>query len=93
MMHKCPHCDQECMSSLQKLFVSPTSSVSCRSCGKGVSVRWRHALALLIPAALAIVIMNTLALTALQTMLIGLPLLGIAGMIQVLFIPLSRERL
>jgi len=81
------------MSSLQKLFVSPANSVSCRSCGKGVSIRWRHALALLVPAALALVIMKVLGLEPLQILLPGLILIFAAGLIQVLFIPLSRERL
>jgi membrane protein YdbS with pleckstrin-like domain len=81
------------MSSLQKLLVSPTSSVSCRTCGKGVSIRWRHALALLVPAVLAMVLMKVLALQALQILLSGLILIVVAGFIQLLFIPLSRERL
>ena len=81
------------MSSLQKLLVSPASSVSCRTCGKGVSIRWRHALALLVPAVLVMVIMKVLALEPLQILLSGLILIVAAGLIQLLFIPLSRERL
>lgn len=80
------------MSSLQKLFVSPANSVSCRTCGKGVSIRWRHALLLLVPAVLVMVIMKVLALAPLQILLSGLILIVAAGLIQLLFIPLSRER-
>lgn len=92
MMHKCPHCGQDCMTSLQKLFVSPANSVSCRTCGKGVSIRWRHALALLVPAALILVTMKVLELEPLQILLPGLILIVAAGLIQVRFVPLSRER-
>ena len=81
------------MSSLQKLVVSPASSVSCRTCGQGVSIRWRHALALLVPAVLVMVIMKVLALEPLQILLPGLVLLVVAGFIQLRFIPLSRKRL
>ena len=92
MMHKCPHCGQDCMSSLQKLFVSPANSVSCRSCGKGVSILWRHALALLLPAAIGLLTMKILELKPAQILIFGLILIVVAGLIQVRFIPLSRER-
>ena len=80
------------MSSLQKLLVSPASSVSCKACGKRISIRWRHALALLVPAALAMVIMKMLELAPLQILPIGLLLVVTAGLIQLLFVPLSRAR-
>jgi hypothetical protein len=80
------------MSSLQKLFVSPANSVSCRSCGKKVSIRWRHALALLLPAAIGLATMKILGLEPVQILIFGLILIVIAGLAQVLFIPLSRER-
>lgn len=80
------------MSSLQKLLVSPASSVSCKTCGKKVSIRWRHALALLVPAALAMVIMKTLELAPLQILPLGLLLIVAAAVIQLLFVPLARAR-
>lgn len=80
------------MSSLQKLLVSPASSVSCKTCGKKVSIRWRHAFALLVPAALAMVIMRMLELAPLQILPIGFLLVVTAALLQLLFVPLSRAR-
>lgn len=92
MKHECPHCGQACMSSLQKLIISPSSSVSCQACGKRISVRWRHSLALLIPSALALLAVKAYGLEPLQILLLGLVLVVIAGIIQLLFVPLSQDR-
>lgn len=80
------------MSSLQKLFTGPANSVSCRSCGKGITLRWRHFLYLLIPTVLALVVMKLLELAPLAILLVGLVLVAIAAVIQLRFIPLSGDR-
>lgn len=80
------------MSSLQKLFTGPANSVGCRSCGKGVSIRWRHFFYLLVPAMLVLVVMRLLALEPIAILLIGLVLLLGVVMIQLRFIPLSADR-
>lgn len=84
MKHECPRCGQACMSSLQKLIISPSSSVSCQTCGKRISVRWRHSLALLA--------MKAYGLEPLQILLFGLILVVVAGLIQLLFMPLSQDQ-
>lgn len=80
------------MSSLQKLLVSSANSRSCKSCGKQVSILWRHSLALLAPAVLVLVIMQTLDLEPWQVLLYGLIMIAIVAVIQVRYIPLSGER-
>ena len=91
MLHRCPHCDQACMSSLQKLFVSPASSISCKSCGKGVSIRWRYFIWLLLPVVLVLVGINLLELGPLSILLIGVPVAFAVSLIQLFFVPLSRS--
>ena len=80
------------MSSLQKMFLGPLNSVSCRSCGKGVSVRWRHYLLLLVPLVLALVGMRAFELAPLQIIATALPLAILAVLIQLRLLPLAPER-
>ena len=80
------------MSSLQKLFISPANSVSCRSCGQGVTVRWKHFIALLAPLILLLVLMKRLELMPLEILLVALPAAIVAGFVQLRYLPLVRDR-
>jgi hypothetical protein len=80
------------MSSLQKLFISPMNSVSCRHCGNSVSIAWKHAIWLFIPLVLTLVILKLLALGVLFILLAGLAGAIVISVAQVKFVPLSRDQ-
>lgn len=80
------------MSSLQKLFIGPANTVSCRSCGKGVTVRWRHFIWLLVPAALVLFGMRLLKLEPTTIALIGIPFAIAIFYAQLRLVPLAPDR-
>lgn len=91
MRHRCPHCGESCMSSLQKLFISPANSTSCRSCGQGVTLRWKHYL-LVIGLALAVLVFLDRQQPGTGVMIaVGAAMLLLAGLVQ-LALPLVKDR-
>ena len=79
------------MSTLQKLFISPASSTSCRSCGKGVTLRWPHYLAVILPAAVALFGINRFFPEPKWLLLTGAALAMLVCSAQLL-LPLVKER-
>ena len=92
MMHKCPHCGEACMSSLRKLFIGPAGSISCMTCGKGVTIRWRHTLGILVPGVLVLLTLHLLELEQFHILLIGSALVAVAAFVQLRLLPLSKDR-
>ena len=41
-MYQCPHCHKKAVTVLRKIFLSPGMPAACRSCGRSVSVTYRH---------------------------------------------------
>ena len=92
MQHLCPHCQQYCISPLQKLFLGPASSASCRSCGKPVSIRWKYFIWQIVPLVFVLFGVRLLGLEALTIGLIGVLYLVITSLIQLRLVPLSPDR-
>ena len=92
MIHRCPHCGQDCVSSAQKIFMSPANSRSCRSCGGPVSLRWSHYLVVLVPAAILLALIGRTGLEGYQLVAAGAALVLAVALVQLL-LPLVRERL
>ena len=80
------------MSSLQKMFTGPAGSVSCRSCGKGVSLRWSHYLAVILPAAIILFGVNRFYPDSLVLVLVGSVLAALVCIAQLL-LPLVKDRI
>ena len=78
------------MSTLQKLFIGPANSVSCKSCGRGVTLRWRHYLLVIVPAAIALAVLSRFFAGG-QLIAVGLVLALAVGIAQLL-LPLQQDR-
>ena len=79
------------MSTLQKLFIGPANSVSCKSCGRGVTLRWRHYLMVIVPAAITLAALSRF-FAGSQLLLAGLSLALAVGIAQLL-LPLQKDRM
>ena len=86
----CPHCEQACMSKLQKLFLAPTSLVSCKSCGRGVTLRWSHYLLVVVPGVLMLVVLNRY-FAGFELFITGLVPVLLICILQ-LMLPLQKDR-
>ncbi len=91
MMHRCPHCGQDCMSTLRKLFISPASQVSCRRCGGAVGLRWSHYLLVILPAALLLALIGRLGVEGFS-LYAAVAALALAVVIAQLLLPLAGKR-
>ena len=78
------------MSTLQKLFIGPANSVSCKSCGRGVTLLWRHYLLVIVPAAIALAVLSRF-FAGSQLISVGLVLALAVGIAQLL-LPLQKDR-
>jgi hypothetical protein len=93
MIHECPHCHENCMSSLQKLFVGPMNSVSCKSCGKAVSIsRWPF-LFLLALVVLLLFLVRLLEFEPLPIILTGLIAVPVIAAMQLKLVPLLKDQI
>jgi len=81
------------MSSLQKLFLGPSKPANCQSCGKSVSISWRHSLWLFLP-----LVAGLFALRLFELSPQAIIAYGSVGAVVILlallrFVPLSRDGL
>lgn len=93
MIHECPHCHQNSMSSWQKLFVSPMNSVSCESCGQGVSISWRPFLYLLVLIGLILFLARLLKFGPLYIIITGAIAVAVISVIQLKRVALSKAQI
>ena len=80
------------MSSLRNLFLGPASSVGCRSCGKPVSIHWRHFLGFAIPVVAVLGGMRLLDFQPLAILLASIPFLFAVCLVQLRFLPPWPDR-
>ncbi len=89
MIYRCPHCGQDCLSIAQKLFMSPANPVSCRNCGRSVTLRWSHYLLVIVPAVIALALIGRFGFEGYQLLAAGGALLAAVGLAQLL-LPLVK---
>ncbi len=90
MKHPCPYCGRDCMSSQQKLFLNPTASIPCRSCGGSVSVTWRHYFWTVLALLAALITLRSLQFEGLPLVLLGMLAAGVILLLHIWLVPLSR---
>jgi len=81
------------MSSLQKLFVSPMNSVSCKRCGKSVSISWRPFMFLLMLIVLTLFLARLLQLEPLYIIITGMIAVPIISAVQLKLVALSKDQI
>jgi hypothetical protein len=81
------------MSSLQKLFIGPANSIGCKSCGKPVSITWKHALWTMIPVVMLLFLMRFFEFGALAIMIMGTIGGSIVSVAYLKLAPLKKDQI
>lgn len=93
MEHICPYCNQQCMSSMQKLFIGPANSIGCKSCGKPVSIAWKHVIWTLVPVIMMLFLMRLFEFGPLAIMITGTIGGSIVSMAYLKLAPLKKDQI
>jgi len=93
MKHLCPHCHEECISTLQKLFISSASSKQCKSCGKEVTISRIYTILVI-----AVLLLMFFGSQVMKPDLIYILIFGsiaaiVFSLIQIYLIPLSKNKI
>jgi hypothetical protein len=81
------------MSSLQKLFIGPLNSIGCKSCGKTVSIEWKHALWTMIPVVMLLFLMRLFEFGTLAILITGIIGGSIVSAAYLKLVPLKKNQI
>jgi hypothetical protein len=81
------------MSSLQKLFTGPANSIGCNSCGKPVSIAWKHALWTMIPVVILLFLIRLFEFGTLAILITGIIGGSIASAAYLKLVPLKKTQI
>lgn len=81
------------MSSLQKLFIGPANSIGCKSCGKPLSIAWKHVIWTLVPVVMMLFLMRLFEFGPLAIMITGTIGGSIVSMAYLKLAPLKKDQI
>jgi hypothetical protein len=89
-MYTCPHCEEQGITALRKVFLSPGMPATCKSCGEKIGVTYGSWIKAALPG--AAVMIGALFIKS-EVWMYGMSLLGFALMIgfHLLRVPLIKE--
>jgi len=93
MKHLCPHCHEECISTMQKLFISSASSRQCRSCEKEVSIAKKYTIAMITVLLLLYFASQLMKLESMYVLVYGSIVAAAFSFIQIRLIPLAKHKI
>jgi uncharacterized protein (DUF983 family) len=93
MKHLCPHCHEECISTLQKLFIGSASSKQCKSCGKEVTISGTYTIAMIAVLLLLFIVSHVMKPDLKYILLFGSIVAIVFSLVQIYLIPLSKNKI
>ncbi|MFT5220052.1 MAG: hypothetical protein ACI9LO_000591 [Planctomycetota bacterium] len=93
MKHPCPHCDEECLSTWQKLFIGSASSKPCKSCGKDVTLPGKYTFLMITVLFLILIVLQVLEVGPVYVLLFGSITAMIFALMQIYRVPLSKSKI
>ena len=93
MKQSCPHCNEECLSKWQKLFIGSASSKPCSSCGKEVTIAGRYTVLMITALFLILIVLQVLQASPGYILFYGAIAVVLFALLQIYFIPLSKNKI
>jgi len=91
MKQLCPHCHEECISALQKLFISSASSKQCNNCGKEVIISRKYTIAVIAILLLMFFGSQVMKPDPMYILIFGFITAMVFSLVQIYVIPLSKK--
>jgi len=93
MKNVCPHCQEECISTLQKLFISSASSRQCKSCGKEVTISRKYTIAVIAVFLVMFFVSQVMKPDLIYIFIFGFIAVILFSLIQIYLVPLSKNKI